>query len=58
MNGAHMAMHKPSPDATAGTVSNEGIACDKCNVTFVKSPTNDKGRIVGHTTRKQMVSGL
>jgi hypothetical protein len=47
---------KPSPNAMMGTASSEGIACDKCNVTFVKSPTtNDKGRIIGYTTRKQMV---
>lgn len=47
---------KPSPDAMMGTASSDGIACDKCNVTFVKSPTdNGKGRVIGYTTRKQMV---
>lgn len=46
---------KPSPDATAGTVSQEAIACDKCKVTWVKSPRTEKNRVFGYTNRRQMV---
>jgi len=39
-----------------GTPSSDAIACDKCKVTFVKVPVDGgKGRIVGYTSRKQMV---
>ena len=46
---------KPSPNAMAGTPSDDAIACDKCNVTWVKSPREHRGRVVGYSNRKQMV---
>jgi hypothetical protein len=52
----HMDMHKPSPDAVAGTPTNDAVACDKCKVTVVKTPeTNQKGRVIGYSDKKQMV---
>ena len=45
----------PSPDAMVGTPLTEGIACDKCKVTWVKAPTRHRARIVGYTTREHMV---
>ena len=54
--GGCMSNSKPSPDAMAGTPSNDAVACDKCKVTFVKNPeTNQKGRVIGYTEKKQMV---
>jgi hypothetical protein len=36
--------------------STQGVTCTKCQVTWVKVPTdNGKGRIVGYTSRKEMV---
>ncbi len=36
--------------------SAQGVTCSMCKVTWVKVPTdNGKGRIVGYTSRKQMV---
>lgn len=50
---------KPSPNAMRGTPSTDGIACDKCKVTWVKVPITPGGgkdnRIIGYTSRKQMV---
>ena len=47
---------KPSHEAMVGTASSDAVACDKCKVTYVKSPdTNQKGRVIGYSDRKQMV---
>lgn len=36
-------------------MASNAVQCDKCQVTWVKVPTdNGKGRIVGYTSRKQM----
>jgi hypothetical protein len=49
-------MHKPSPNAMAGTPTDNAMACSKCDVVFVKSPeTNQKGRVVGYSQKQQMV---
>ena len=53
---------KPSPNAMAGTPSTDGIACDKCEVTWVKVPNTGtsgaggKGSmgITGYSSRKRM----
>lgn len=53
---------KPSPNAIAGTPSTEGIACDECEVTWVKTPnvgnTSPGGKgsmgITGYSSRKRM----
>ena len=36
--------------------STQAVMCDKCQVTWVKVPTNDgKGRLVGYSAREKMV---
>lgn len=50
---------KPSANAMVGTPSTDGIACDKCETTWVKVPQAQSGRmgapIIGYSDRKQMV---
>lgn len=44
------------PAQSSLTESPQGVMCSMCKVTWVKVPTdNGKGRIVGYTTKKQMV---
>ena len=39
----------------SGVPSTQAVMCPKCQITWVKVPTdNGKGRIVGYTTRKNM----
>ena len=52
---------KPSPNAMRGTPSTDGIACDKCEVTWVKVPNTSPGAggkgsmgITGYSSRKRM----
>ena len=41
--------------AAAGATSTQGVACSKCQVTYVQVPANNpKGRFVGYTSRKDM----
>ena len=48
-------MHKPSPDAMAGTPTDQGVACDKCETVWVHNPeVNQKGHVVGYSDKKQM----
>lgn len=43
---------KPTASAVPST---QAVVCSKCQVTYVKVPTNDsKGRFYGYTTRKDM----
>jgi hypothetical protein len=38
---------------TAASADGQAIACEKCNVTWVKAPvTNDKGRIIAYKTKQ------
>jgi protein-arginine kinase activator protein McsA len=42
--------------AAASTTQADGISCDKCKVTWVKTPTTGgKGRVLGYSRQKQMV---
>ena len=42
------------PPESSLVASTQGVTCSKCQVTWVKAPTtNDKGRIVGYTTKKR-----
>jgi len=44
------------PPQSSLAPSTQGVTCTKCQVTWVKVPTdNGKGRIVGYTSRKEMV---
>lgn len=53
--------NKPSPNAMRGTASTEGIACDKCKTTWVRTADVSPGpggrgtTIKGYSDRKQMV---
>ena len=41
--------------AAAAVPSTQAVVCSKCQVTYVKVPSNDtKGRFYGYTTRKDM----
>lgn len=38
-----------------GEVSSQAVRCDKCQITWVKVPTNDpKGRFIGYSDKKVM----
>jgi len=43
-----------SEPATASVASTQPVTCTKCDVTLVKVPQTEKGRVVGYTTRKEM----
>jgi hypothetical protein len=46
---------KAETAAAAALPSTQAVACSKCEVTYVKVPTNDaKGRFIGYSTRKNM----
>jgi hypothetical protein len=41
-------------EPTANLASTQAVTCDTCKVTYVKIPMEQKGRIVGYYSRKQM----
>ena len=41
--------------AQAASASTQAITCSKCQTTWVKIPRTEKGRVVGYTSRNQMV---
>lgn len=52
---AGCAADNKAPQSTL-VASTQGVTCTKCQVTWVKVPTDaGKGRIVGYTSRKQDV---
>jgi hypothetical protein len=59
VTGCQSSGTKPSATATPGTPTTDAVSCDKCKVVWQKAPLTVGGghsdRVVGYTTRKQMV---
>jgi hypothetical protein len=41
--------------AQGATASTQAVTCSKCQATWVKVPSTEKGRIISYSNRKQMV---
>jgi hypothetical protein len=45
---------QPQSSATTAPAAASAVTCSKCEITWVKSPETQKGRVVGYSTKPTM----